>query len=395
MSFLDLTLVILLLLSAVGGWKRGLIGGLLSLAGFLIGGYVAMQFAPTLLAMFSVLEQFRVPSSLIIILVGAGVGNNLAVLLGSAIQRAMTFTPARGLDRLGGVAFNVLSVSLIIWLVAQALVTNTGLWQRQVNSSRVIGAIDEVAPSFARSAVNQFQGWLDSSGLPRVIAGIGLIPNVSVPPPNPDLGQTTTISSRASSVVRIEGAAEGCSGTLIGTGFVFAPNQVMTNAHVVAGVEKPTVGVPGGRVFSATVVAIDTDSDIAVLHVPDLTEEPIPFGSAALPGQEAVALGYAGGGPLVAVPARVRDTVELLGSDIYGRGSINRNVIVLRAEIEQGDSGGPLLNSDGEVVGLIFAEAIDDTETGFALALDEITDDAQTHRASTEAVNVGLCSSAR
>lgn len=391
MSLLDLTLLVLLVLTAIGGWKRGLIAGVLSLVGFLVGGLVALELVPTILGSIGLTGQLRIPASLLIVLTGASLLSNVAQYVGSGISRAIPFSPLRGLDRFGGLALNVLSICFIVWFVANSLVTNTGLWQRQVNNSQVIATIDEFAPGVARSAIAQFQGWLDNSGLPRVIAGIGLLPDLPVAPPSPDIGQIPVIADRANSVVRIEGSSSGCSGTLIGTGFVFAPNQVMTNAHVVAGMERPTVGVPGGEIFDAAVVAIDAKTDVAILHVPGLDQPPIPFGTPLRDGDDAVALGYAGGGPLVAVPARVRDTVELLGSDIYGNGNVDRSVIVLRAEIEQGDSGGPLLNRNGEVVGLIFAEAVSDPEMGFALALNEFTDDAKTFAQSRASVDVGVC----
>lgn len=395
MSFLDLTLLVLLVLTAIGGWKRGLIAGVLSLLGFLVGGVASLQLAPTLLSSLGITGQLRIPASLLVVLTGASIMSNVAQYVGSGISKAIPLRLFRGLDRLGGVALNVISICFIVWFVANSLVTNTGLWQSQVNNSRVISTIDGLAPDTARTVISQFQGWLDNSGLPRVIAGIGVLPDLPVAPPSPDIGQIPVIAERAKSVVRIEGSARGCSGTLIGTGFVFAPTQVMTNAHVVAGMATPTVGVPGGEVFEATVVSIDTKTDVAILYVPGLNQEPIPFGNALQNGDDAVALGYAGGGPLVAVPARIRQTIDLLGSDIYGNGNIDRSVIVLRAEIEQGDSGGPLLNRDGEVVGMIFAEAASDPEMGFALALTEFLDDAQAHASSRQAIDVGVCAASR
>ena len=385
----------LLVLVAVSGWKRGLLVGILSFVGFLVGGVIALEVAPVLLSSVGLTGQLRIPVSLLIVLAGASILSNVAQFIGSGLAKAIPFSPLRGLDRIGGLALNVVSICFVVWFVANSLVANTGLWQRQVNNSQVIATIDDFAPGIARSIVAQFQGWLDNSGLPRVISGIGLLPNIPVAPPSPDVGQIPVISERAKSVVRIEGSAKGCTGTLIGTGFVFAANQVMTNAHVVAGMTNPTVGVPGGRTFNGTVVSIDPKTDVAILYVPGLEEPPIPFGTALRTGDDAVALGYAGGGPLVAIPARVRETIDLLGSDIYGNGNIDRSVIVLRAEIEQGDSGGPLLNRNGEVVGLIFAEAVNDPDVGFALALNEFSDDAQLHASSREAVDVGVCAASR
>ena len=71
------------------------------------------------------------------------------------------------------------------------------------------------------------------------------------------------------SVLKVRGRAPSCSRALEGTGFVIAPERVMTNAHVVAGTNEVTVEVGRGQ-FDATVVHYDPQTDVAVLAVPDL-----------------------------------------------------------------------------------------------------------------------------
>lgn len=391
LSTLDLVLALLLLLVALSGWRQGLVRGLLSLCGFVIGGFLAIQFAPQVLGWLGIPAFFRASASLTVVLIGASLGNTAAQFLGNAARRTISFSPLRLIDSAAGSIFNVVAVSLIVWIIATALVTNTGAWQRQVNNSQVIATIDSYAPQTARSWLNRMQSWIDTSGLPRVVGGIGLLPAPPVAPADPQISASAAIKAAATSVVRIEGRADGCSGTIVGTGFVFATERVMTNAHVVAGVTNPTVGVPGGKVYRGSVVAFDPETDIAVLDVPGLQIRTLPFGTQLGPRDEAVALGYAGGGPLVAAPARVRSVVDAVGTNIYGGGAVERRIVTLRAKIERGDSGGPLLNPSGEVVGVIFAKSVDDPDTGYALALNEFLDDAQRGIRSTTPVAVGKC----
>jgi S1-C subfamily serine protease len=390
-GWLDLVLVVLLGVTALAGWRRGLIHGVLSLCGFVIGGFFGVTFAPQILNAIGLDAAYRALGSVMVVLVFASLGNAAASRLALAVRAIMSFRPIRFFDNVGGAAFNLAAVSLVLWLVASALVANSGPFSRDINSSRILGSIDTAAPGPARYWMERLQAWIDTSGLPRVITGIGLIPAPPAAPPDPQIAQAEAIQIAARSVVRIEGEADGCAGRVVGSGFVFASNRVMTNAHVVAGVSAPFVAVPGGRVFPAEVVSFDPQADVAVLRVPGLNVRPLLFGSVVAEGESTVALGYPGGGDLTAEPATVRSIVRASGTNIYGRGPVEREVVTLRAAIVRGNSGGPLVNRDGEVVGLIFAQAIDDDELGFALALSEFLDDAERGATASSAVPVGRC----
>jgi len=77
-------------------------------------------------------------------------------------------------------------------------------------------------------------------------------------------------------VVKIHGQAPSCSRALEGSGFVIAPQRVLTNAHVVAGTEQVSVLVKDGQ-LDAHVVYYNSDIDVAILAVPDLTAPPLPL----------------------------------------------------------------------------------------------------------------------
>jgi len=166
----------------------------------------------------------------------------------------------------------------------------------------------------------------------------------------------------------------------------------MTNAHVVAGVESPVVYVRGvGRAYRATVVYLDPDVDVAVLYVPDLDAPALPFGPPARRGDPAVIAGFPGGGPLIATPGRIRGTVSARGSDIYGHGSVTREIYSVRGTVRPGNSGGPLLSADGHVYGVVFAAALDDPDTGYALTRSQVAPAAAIGSSATEPVDTGSC----
>src|SRR5207245_10044044 len=121
-------------------------------------------------------------------------------------------------------------------------------------------------------------------------------------------------------VVKITGLASSCSLEVEGSGFFYAPEHVMTNAHVVAGVTHPQVALPapGAQVLSARVVLFDPDRDIAVLDVPGLHRPPLRFDGVMKVGADGVVAGYPENGPLTAVPARVGGEQEVTGPNIYG-----------------------------------------------------------------------------
>jgi S1-C subfamily serine protease len=191
-------------------------------------------------------------------------------------------------------------------------------------------------------------------------------------------------------VLKIDGTALSCDRSIEGSGFVFAPQHVMTNAHVVAGVTRgPTVTTPSGHTYPAQVVLYDPQVDIAVLYVPGLNLTPLQFSQQAQAGSSAVVAGYPLDHAFTASPARIGGTQNAVGPDIYQTGQVNRQIFEIRAQVEPGNSGGPLLSPSGSVYGVVFAAAVGTSDTGFALTAAEVAADAhagagQTYPTSTQ-----------
>lgn len=167
----------------------------------------------------------------------------------------------------------------------------------------------------------------------------------------------------------------------------------MTNAHVVGGVEDPTVRLGGvGPRLAARVVLYDWERDIAVLDVPGLDAPPLRFSEGdAVSGDDAVIAGFPENGPFDVRPARVRERFQASGPDIYRRGTVSRDVYSLRTTVRPGNSGGPLLTPEGEVFGVIFAKSLDDASTGYALTADEVRETVTRGRAAERPVDSQAC----
>ena len=165
----------------------------------------------------------------------------------------------------------------------------------------------------------------------------------------------------------------------------------MTNAHVLAGVTEPTV-IAEGEEYDATPVYIDEWTDVAVLLVPGLPTVPLKFtGDPAEFGDDAIIMGYPGGGPFYVGPARVRDRGEISGPDFRNTQTVVRDVYALHGSVRAGNSGGPLFDADGSVLGVVFASAIDDPETGYALTAQQVKVAADEGNRRQDEVSTGAC----
>jgi S1-C subfamily serine protease len=195
------------------------------------------------------------------------------------------------------------------------------------------------------------------------------------------------------SLVKVTGVAAACRRGQEGSGWVLAPGRVVTNAHVVAGIEDVTVRVRGtGPALHGSVVVFDPQRDLAVISVPGLNAPALPLGTDLARGAEAVVAGFPLDGPLRLDAARVRQVINATGQDIYGQPGVTREIYSLLTRVEPGNSGGPLLSSAGQVVGVVFAKSLDDDQTGYALTLAEAAPVLTAAAGAQGRVDTGACS---
>jgi len=178
-----------------------------------------------------------------------------------------------------------------------------------------------------------------------------------------------------------------------GSGFVAADGYVVTNAHVVAGMDDPEVRSAAGGSSDATTVLFDPDLDLAILSVPNAPGPPLPLATEPLDrGTPGAVLGYPQGGPLDVRSAAVRRTAfDAVGRDIYGHGEVERLVLELQTLVRPGNSGGPFVLPDGRVGGVVFAASSGEHDVGYAIAAGEVDDPLQIAIGRTASVDTGPC----
>jgi len=187
------------------------------------------------------------------------------------------------------------------------------------------------------------------------------------------------------SVVTIEGVTTDLTGpapivmSLLGTGFVIAygnSDYIVTNFHVVDGLENSTVTFSNGDAYQAEVVGSDAYSDLALVSVKSSPSEfhPLQLGvsSSLKVGESVVAIGnpYGLSGTItVGIVSQVGRTLQ---EDTLGGFAI-ADTIQFSAAVNPGNSGGPLIDSNGTVVGITTAVTSGSQGLGFAIPSDTIS----------------------
>lgn len=391
-DLLDVVLAVAAVLFAVSGYRQGFVVGVLSFVGFLGGGVLGARLAPAAASSAFLATLPRAAVGLLLVFLLASVGQVLASVLGGALRRRLTWRRARSLDAAAGAVISVVSLLLVSWLVGRALADSQyTAAASQVRRSIVLGAVDDVVPDSGRRLFASFRNLLDERGFPEVFSDLRPSQVTDVRPPDATLAGNPVVARVRPSVLKITGVAPSCSRKLEGTGFVYAPQRVMTNAHVVAGVSEPRVQV-GDRSLAARVVLFDPQRDIAVLAVPGLDRMPLSFVDApAREGADAIVLGYPLDGPFRADAARVVRRQQARGADLYNSRPVTREIYTVKGLVRQGNSGGPLITPQGRVLGVVFAAAADDDTVGYVLTAQEVAADARAGRRATERVDTGRC----
>ena len=372
-QWLDIAVIGVALVAAISGWRSGALGSLMSFVGVILGAIAGVMLAPHIVGHISS-PRAKLFAALFLILALVVVGEIAGVVLGRAVRGSIRSGPVRAVDSIVGVGVQLVVVLVAAWLLASPL-TSSGQPKlaAAVSGSKVVAEVDKYAPEWLRTVPKRMSALLSTSGLPDVLEPLGRTPIQSVEPPDASLADSLVVGQARASVVKIKGIAPECQKVLEGTGFVIAPNRVMSNAHVVAGADNVTVEAEGNT-YTATVVSYDPNADISILDVPNLPQQPLVFADQpARSGTDAVVLGYPGGGNFVATPARVREIIELSGPDIYKSTTVNREVYTIRGVVRQGNSGGPMINRAGQVIGVVFGAAVDDNDTGFVMTTNEVS----------------------
>lgn len=391
MNALDFILILLLVVVSIRG---GRLGGLSQVAsygaaavGLIVGAVVAPRIAGAVAdgpgVTLSLLTLALLVASLLI-------AQSIGIAIGARLRRAAADVGAGPLDAVAGVAVAVVGLVVTVWLLAVPLSRGPSPTLAQsLRTSRVVHAIDQRLPA-APDVVARVGVYLDRQGFPEVFSDVR--PVVTAPPVATPQGSVVAAAEAAGrdSVVQVE--SNGCESISFGSGFVTRPGFVVTNAHVVAGGDDVVVrGVSGSA--RARVILFDPDLDLAVLAAPELSAPPLPWADGAVERETAGAtLGFPGGErALVAKPAAVRRRVSAVGRDIYGVDTVTREVLILADDVRRGDSGGPFVTGDGAVAGVVFAAAVAEPNTGYALTAESVRDTVADSIARNDRTGTGAC----
>ena len=389
MNSLDIFLAVLLLAYAVSGYWQGFITGAFATAGLLVGGLFGIWLAPTLLGEASPSVWVSL-GALFIVLLAASFGQALMQFVGARIRARITWQPVRALDAVGGAALSVVAVLVVTWALGVAVSGSRLPWvSEQVRESQVLGRVNSVMPASAVQALDSFNQVVGSSFFPRYLEPFAPERIVEVGPPPARIASDPEVQAAAASVVKIHGESS-CGGGVEGTGFLYSPNRVMTNAHVVAGVSTPRLVTDDGEV-DTSVVYYNPDIDVAVLAVEGLGLPHLSFDREGEAGDPAAVLGFPNDGPYDVQGARIRAEQRLRSPDIYGDGTVVREVYSVRSNIRPGNSGGPMVSPDGEVLGVVFAASVSDSATGYVLTAEQVGGAAAEGLTNEGAVSSGRC----
>lgn len=394
MNLLDIVIVLAAIAYAVGGYRSGAVVGAFSLVGFFGGAAIGAQLARPLGSKLAD-GRAQIPIAILCVLLLAMLGQLLGVYAASYVKQRFVRERARPWDSGVGAVLGVLSVLLVAWMVALPLATSAyPTLASEASHSSIVRRVNDVVPNNVRGLYTSLRNFFNRSGFPPVLGDLPSTSVVAVPPPPGDL--TPAVQQRVrtvrGSILKIYGQAPECGRGIEGSGFVYAPHRVLTNAHVVAGTRSVQIQVSPGNMVSAKVIVFDPDRDVAVLAAPDLDAPALPFAAKpAATGTPAVVIGYPEDGPYTVRSARVRSQTAVRGSNIYGSGQVTRQIYSVRATVRSGNSGGPLLGYDGRVLGMVFATALDSPDTGFVLTDKEISGRADDGRTTSRAVGTGGC----
>ncbi|HUQ62383.1 MAG TPA: MarP family serine protease [Acidimicrobiales bacterium] len=387
MNLLDAAVVAVAISAIVGGYRLGLLRGAVAWILLIQGLVLATVLLPGLDHEMKDLSPGVSLGVEVAVFLGAGyAGVYIGRWMGTRYRHALLEPAYEVPDRIAGAVLAPVAVIISMWLlVMPAFSQSSGLLAGQVRESALSRAIDDIFPPPPDTAM-AFHRLVGPAGAPQVFASLDPFLDDVPPPAQAELSEAV-VERVAASTVRVEGVA--CRRRLDGSGFTVAPNVVVTNAHVVAGQGETEVIRHDGTRLPAVVTAFDADRDLAVLQVPDLDQAPLSIGDPETRETGAV-FGYPGGEETLDVsPALIRRQISARGADLYYDHTIRREVLILAVELQPGDSGAPLVDTEGNVVGVAFAVALDRGDTAYALSTTELR--SVLEAPSTDEADTGEC----
>ena len=389
MNLLDWLLLLLVAAYALSGYWQGFVTGAFATAGLLLGGLLGIWLAPIVLGNADPSLWVSL-GALFIVILAASLGQALLQYAGAQLRDKITWQPARAVDAVGGAALSALAVLIVAWALGVAISgSRIGQVTPMVRESAVLEKVNSALPKSASNVLQKFNNVVGNTFFPRYLEPFAPERIVQVEPGPQRLLRDPDVLRAEASVLKVRGSND-CGRGVEGTGFLYAPDRLMTNAHVVAGVDDPEVEIDDESV-DAEVVYYNSELDVAVLDVESGSLPTLPFDTGVEPEDGVAILGYPEDGPYDVQVARIRAEQRLRSPDIYGDGTVVREVFSLRGLVRPGNSGGPIVTSAGDVAGMVFAASVTDDDTGYALTAGQVADSAEEGQANSAEVSTGDC----
>lgn len=392
MPIVDIIAVVALLGAFVTGIARGFFASLGTIVGMVAGAFLALWLVPVVTPAISSVIPVGLWRSVALAAVAIGIllaVTALGTAIGAWVRSGVDRTRLRWVERLlGGLVSTVATALVLLMVAAGVTASGTPVVSSAVASSQVLLALDRLTPAPLDDALAQVRGFVVTDTLPRLGTVIGTVVTPTGPPVELD---DPELQAASASVARISGTAYSCGVSMTGSGFVAGDDLIVTNAHVVAGVDAPVVELPGGRVREGRIVYLDPEDDLAVIAVDGLDGAPLVIADPVDPGTQAAVQGYPLGGPFTSSTAAVVSVGEVPVPDIYESSTNLRDVYALDADVRPGNSGGPLLDEDGRVIGVVFARGADGEDRGYAMTTRELRPVLDAVGADNATVSSGRC----
>ncbi len=378
MSWIDVAIASLVVVSALRGWSRGLlrqVGALLGRALGLVGGaYLAVHLVSRITKV-----AWRPLDAVLIVAVTTLVGGLLMRFAGGIFSDRLHENRLGLVDSLLGASVGVVGTLLTCWFVA-AIVTVVpwGTLGPSINRSLILREVGRVLPP-PPAIASELQGVLDQLNVPSLFARV-------VAPSLPGVAHgaltTTHHVTDPAGVVTVE-ASGGCAIVTLDSGFVVAPGEVVTTAHALAGQKRVVVDSRPGQV-----VLFDPRRDVAVLRVTGLVVTPITVGADLVRGARGQLMGFAAGHDRVSSSVIALGTLSAPGRDIYSGAVFTRTVSEVITTMSPSESGAPIL-VHGAVAAVAVARAVYDTSLVYAVPATQVRQDLAL--VSPRPVSTGRC----
>ena len=262
---LDLLLIVLAILAAVGGWRLGFMTRAVGWVGAGLGLVVAVAVVPALLGRLDLTSDtavFLLGAAGIVLI--ASLGQGIGVAIGSQLRPPARAQAARRVDSAGGSLLGIVGVAVLAWLVLPVMSSAQGWAAATARSSAIARFTLDHLPE-PPSQITDLEKQLAGGEFPQIFAGPAGPPRSRRRRPT---HPSPPMSWPASRPARCGCEESTCGAVQTGSGWLVGPDLIVTNAHVVAGSRDVTVTTPSNETTTATVVEFDPDADLALLRSP-------------------------------------------------------------------------------------------------------------------------------